>query len=95
MSSMIIAGQSHAVRWKQLVKDDVLPAAVPSENTIGFGGAPVWSRRLLSEAAAAAGANRRIAVFVPDLRFGNGICLNAKALAGPLMQDGFSGVRSC
>ena len=36
--------------------------------------------------------SERLALLVPDFRFGNGIAIDATASAGPLLQDGFLGI---
>ncbi len=88
MPSLII-GPSHAIRWKWHRRDEVVPGPLPSDRILGQGGAPIWSRRLFDESSALLADDEQLVIMVPDFRFGNGISLDTKASAGPLLQDGF------
>lgn len=88
----MIIGPSHAIRWNWHVRDGVVHCDLPPERIVGLGGAPIWSKYLFDRAVAGVGSDRRLAVMVPDFRFGNGICLDEAALNGPLMQSGFLAV---
>ncbi|WP_155738146.1 hypothetical protein [Sphingobium yanoikuyae] len=63
-----------------------------SERIIGLGGAPIWSKTLLSKASSQLDDRSGLAVIVPDFRLGNKICLDPEAHSGSIIKDGFLGI---
>ncbi|CAO4144795.1 hypothetical protein LPLAFNJD_LOCUS1782 [Methylorubrum aminovorans] len=87
----IIVGPSHAVRWKKLRLEMGVMRPASTDSLVGFGGAPLWSKRNLELARTLSEMNDRILMIVGDFRFGNPICLEDKEPA-ELFVDGFSGI---
>lgn len=85
----LIVGPSHAIRWQWSRRDGVVSGPLSAERILGIGGAPIWSGRLFEQAKSMLVEDERLAILVPDFRFGNSITLDAEAICRPLMQDGF------
>lgn len=86
-----IFGASPALRWSIHATNGVIDCAVSPANIIGWGGVPIWSKRLFHTAKDKAIGPGRIGVLVSDFLFGNKIC------TGPInhadvMHDGFLGI---
>lgn len=85
----LIFGPSPALRWSIHVRNGVVGCGLPPENIIGWGGVPIWNKRLFEMAKDKAGESEHLAVIVGDFLFGNEICLNMPEENNDLMQDGF------
>ncbi|MCF5371128.1 hypothetical protein, partial [Pseudomonas sp. PA-4-8C] len=87
-----IIGPSHMVRWAQHVSNGLLKQPASPVDLIGFGGAPVWSRRLLETARKECNEDTKILLMVGDFRFGNDIALRADRDSLPLFLPNISGI---
>ena len=87
-----IIGPSHMVRWAQHVSNGLLKQPASHVNLIGFGGAPVWSQRLLETARKACNGDTKLLLMVGDFRFGNDIALKADRDSLPLFLPNVSGI---
>lgn len=87
-----VLGPSHAIRWSWHVRDGVVRSALPAERIIGFGGAPVWSKRLFEQAQQVVSAGAAVGLIVGDFRFGNSVLMYGAEAEVPLFQDGYLGI---
>lgn len=88
----LIVGPSHAVRWKQHVKNRVLDAPKSIDNLVGFGGAPIWSKQLFELVRQKSIDGSKFLLMVGDFRFGNGICLTPNKNNSELFTNGYAGI---
>ncbi|MCI0910751.1 hypothetical protein [Pseudomonas putida] len=89
-----IVGPSHMVRWGQHVKNGLLTRPPQESDLIGFGGAPVWSQRLLESTKKACSDDTKILLMVGDFRFGNEISLHPARDSLPLFLPNHSGINA-
>jgi hypothetical protein len=76
-SIKVLIGPSHVVRWRQQLADGAFPINRFSK-MVGWGGAPVWSEKLLRAATEVVpDGSERIVLMVGDFRFGNAVLLQA------------------
>lgn len=87
----VIVGPSHVVRWKKLRSEKAIARPITPNLCIGFGGAPVWSKRNLEAVHSLATATHNVCLIVGDFRFGNNIRLQ-ESEPDDLFVDGFSGI---
>lgn len=86
-----IFGPSHALRWSIHATNGVVDCRVSPTNIIGWGGAPIWSKRLFETAKDKAVGTGLIAVIVGDFLYGNKICISTVNQAD-VLHDGFLGI---
>lgn len=89
-----IVGPSHIVRWGQYLKHGSLERPVSPSDLIGYGGAPVWSKKNLDMVEQRAQQNLKTLLIVADFRFGNEISLRENRDSIPLFISGFSGINA-
>lgn len=89
-----IVGPSHMVRWGQHVKNGLLTRPPQESHLIGFGGAPVWSQRLLETTKKVCTDDTKILLMVGDFRFGNEVSLNHARDSLPLFLPNHSGINA-
>lgn len=87
-----IVGPSHAVRWKQHVKNGTLDFPKSIDNLVGFGGAPIWSKQLFDLAHQKSIDDNKLLLMVGDFRFGNEICLSANKNSSDILTNGYVGI---
>lgn len=87
-----IFGASQALRWSIHVSNGVVGSGLLPECIIGWGGAPIWSKKLFETAKEKAIMPGRLGVIVGDFLFGNRICMSSVDQNTDLMQDGFLGI---
>lgn len=90
----IIVGPSHMVRWGQHLKHGLVDRPASVADLIGFGGAPIWSKKLMDSVEHLTSIDTKILLMVGDFRFGNEICLHPSREALPLFSSGFAGINS-
>lgn len=90
----IIAGPSHMVRWGQHLKNGLVDRPSSVADLVGFGGAPIWSKKLIDSVENLTSIDTKILLMVGDFRFGNEICLHSSRETLPLFSSGFSGISS-
>ncbi|WP_138465033.1 hypothetical protein [Poseidonocella sp. HB161398] len=82
----ILAGPSHAARWRHLARQGAVPPPCECTHFVGGAGLPVWNHGLFAEVAQRHRPGIPVLLILPDPRFGNAI------LEAPqqLFADGFS-----
>lgn len=90
----LIVGPSHIVRWKNHRQHALLDTPSDKNAFIGFGGAPIWSKRLFENTVSVAKPDQEILFMVPDFRFGNSISIGMSELPIGAFLDGHSGIDS-
>lgn len=90
----LIVGPSHIVRWKNHRRHGLLDTPCNKDAFVGFGGAPIWSKRLFESAVFAAKPGQEILFMVPDFRFGNSVTIGMSELPAGAFLDGHSGINS-
>lgn len=90
--NVFIFGPSHALRWSIHARCKVVECIITPDRIIGWGGAPIWNKKLFQTAEDRVDESGRLVVFVGDFLFGNKICKDSANQPGSLMQDGFLGI---
>jgi hypothetical protein len=90
----MIVGPSHIVRWGEHIKANLLDRPASVKDLVGYGGAPVWSKKLFDIAVNSAQPDRKLLLMVGDFRFGNEVCLKPSPDAFPVLISGFSGINA-
>ncbi len=90
----VMVGPSHMVRWANHVTHGLLDHPKDPTHLIGFGGAPVWSSRLLQRAENECPVGTKILLMVGDFRFGNDVALNPSRDSLPLFLPNMSGINA-
>jgi hypothetical protein len=93
-SDKLIVGPSHIVRWKNHRRHGLLDTPCDEGAFVGFGGAPIWSKRLFESAVSLAKPEQEILYMVPDFRFGNSVAVGMSELPAGAFLDGHSGIDS-
>lgn len=93
-SDKLIVGPSHVVRWKNHRRHGLLETPSNESAFVGFGGAPIWSKRLFESAVSTAKPEQEILFMVPDFRFGNSVTIEMSGLPAGAFLDGHSGINS-
>lgn len=90
----IIAGPSHVVRWAHQLKHGDLDRPASLSDLVGYGGAPVWSKKLFDMVEQDHQPHTKTLLMVGDFRFGNEICLKSNRETLPLFLSGLSGINA-
>jgi hypothetical protein len=94
LQSKMMIGPSHIVRWGEHLKANLLDRPASLKDLIGYGGAPIWSKKLFDAAVRDAHPDAKILLMVGDFRFGNEVCLKPSPDAPPVFASGLSGINA-